>query len=133
MSAAKDAFGTVLTAMVTPFNADGSKVDYAAVEKLANDLVDLGNNGIVVNGTTGESPTTDEHENLKQLNPQLETAPKLSPVPGQMTQRTQYYLLKMLLKLVLTACLLLRRITTSHRKMELSPTCTPWQIALIFR
>ena len=67
MSAAKDAFGTVLTAMVTPFNADGSKVDYAAVEKLANDLVDLGNNGIVVNGTTGESPTTDEHEKLEIL------------------------------------------------------------------
>ena len=67
MSAAKDAFGTVLTAMVTPFNSDGSKVDYAAVEKLANDLVDLGNNGIVVNGTTGESPTTDEHEKLEIL------------------------------------------------------------------
>jgi len=67
MSAAKNAFGTVLTAMVTPFTADGSKVDYAAVEKLANDLVDLGNNGIVVNGTTGESPTTDEHEKLEIL------------------------------------------------------------------
>ena len=67
MSAAKDAFGTVLTAMVTPFNSDGSKVDYAAVEKLANDLVDLGNNGIVVNGTTGESRTTDEHEKLEIL------------------------------------------------------------------
>ena len=67
MSAAKDAFGTVLTAMVTPFNSDGSKVDYAAVEKLANDLVDLGNNGIVVNGTTGESPTTDEYEKLEIL------------------------------------------------------------------
>ncbi len=67
MSAAKNAFGTVLTAMVTPFTNDGSKVDYAAVEKLANDLVDLGNNGIVVNGTTGESPTTDEHEKLEIL------------------------------------------------------------------
>lgn len=65
MSAAKDAFGTVLTAMVTPFTKDGLKVDLAAVEKLANDLVELGNNGIVVNGTTGESPTTDEHEKLE--------------------------------------------------------------------
>lgn len=67
MSAAKDAFGTVLTAMVTPFTKDGLKVDLVAVEKLANDLVELGNNGIVVNGTTGESPTTDEHEKLEIL------------------------------------------------------------------
>jgi 4-hydroxy-tetrahydrodipicolinate synthase len=61
------AFGTVLTAMVTPFNADGTKIDFAAAAQLANDLVDLGNNGLVVNGTTGESPTTDEHEKLELL------------------------------------------------------------------
>lgn len=62
-----EAFGTVLTAMVTPFNADGTKIDFAAAAELANDLVDLGNNGLVVNGTTGESPTTDEHEKLELL------------------------------------------------------------------
>lgn len=62
-----EAFGTVLTAMVTPFNADGTKIDFAAAAQLANDLVDLGNNGLVVNGTTGESPTTDEHEKLELL------------------------------------------------------------------
>lgn len=67
MSAAKNAFGTVLTAIVTPFTSDGSKVDFEALETLANDLVDLGNNGLVVNGTTGESPTTDEHEKLEIL------------------------------------------------------------------
>ena len=64
---AESAFGTVLTAMVTPFTADGSKIDFDAAAKLANDLVDLGNNGLVVNGTTGESPTTDEHEKLELL------------------------------------------------------------------
>lgn len=64
---AESAFGTVLTAMVTPFTADGSKIDFNAAAKLANDLVDLGNNGLVVNGTTGESPTTDEHEKLELL------------------------------------------------------------------
>ena len=64
---AVDAFGTVLTAMVTPFNADGTKIDFAAAAQLANDLVDLGNNGLVVNGTTGESPTTDEHDKLELL------------------------------------------------------------------
>ena len=64
---AEASFGTVLTAMVTPFTADGSKIDYDAAAALANDLVDLGNNGLVVNGTTGESPTTDEHEKLELL------------------------------------------------------------------
>jgi 4-hydroxy-tetrahydrodipicolinate synthase len=64
---AVEAFGTVLTAMVTPFSADGTKIDFAAAAQLANDLVDLGNNGLVVNGTTGESPTTDEHEKLELL------------------------------------------------------------------
>ncbi len=64
---AESAFGTVLTAMVTPFTADGTKIDFDAAATLANDLVDLGNNGLVVNGTTGESPTTDEHEKLELL------------------------------------------------------------------
>ncbi|MEN9716594.1 MAG: 4-hydroxy-tetrahydrodipicolinate synthase [Actinomycetota bacterium] len=64
---AESAFGTVLTAMVTPFTSDGTTIDYDAAAKLANDLIDLGNNGLVVNGTTSESPTTDEHEKLELL------------------------------------------------------------------
>ena len=56
-------FGRVLTAMVTPFTADGSEVDYAQVARLASHLVDdLGNDGIIVNGTTGEAPTTSDEE-----------------------------------------------------------------------
>ncbi len=47
----------MLTAMVTPFKADLS-VDYAAAQQLAADLVDLGNDGLIINGTTGEAPTT---------------------------------------------------------------------------
>ncbi len=49
-------FGPVLTAMVTPFTAEGS-VDYATAEKLADYLAQHGSDGIVVAGTTGESPT----------------------------------------------------------------------------
>ena len=64
---AADAFGTVLTAMVTPFTRDGSAIDFNAAAQLAVDLVNLGNNGLVVNGTTGESPTTDEREKLALL------------------------------------------------------------------
>ena len=57
-------FGTMLTAMVTPFTAD-LEVDYAAAQQLAVDLVELGNDGIVVNGTTGEAPTTWPEEKSK--------------------------------------------------------------------
>jgi 4-hydroxy-tetrahydrodipicolinate synthase len=50
-------FGTVLTAMATPFKADGS-VDLEGVQKVATHLVSHGHDGLVVSGTTGESPTT---------------------------------------------------------------------------
>ncbi len=50
-------FGRVLTAMVTPFKTDGS-VDLDGVARVANHLVEHGNDGIVVSGTTGEAPTT---------------------------------------------------------------------------
>src|SRR5690606_23139108 len=54
-------FGRVLTAMVTPFTADGA-VDYDKAQELAQHLLDLGNDGLVINGTTGESPTTTDAE-----------------------------------------------------------------------
>jgi 4-hydroxy-tetrahydrodipicolinate synthase len=53
--------GRVLTAMVTPFRPDLS-LDLDAVQVLATYLVDHGSDGLVVNGTTGESPTTTDHE-----------------------------------------------------------------------
>ncbi|GAB3862845.1 4-hydroxy-tetrahydrodipicolinate synthase [Nocardioides maradonensis] len=59
-------FGTLLTAMVTPFREDGS-VDLDAVQKVAKHLVDNGNDGIVVSGTTGESPTTTTAEDGETL------------------------------------------------------------------
>jgi len=62
-----NAFGSVITAMVTPFNADGSSIDFDAAAQLANDLVDLGNDGLVINGTTGESPTTADEEKVELL------------------------------------------------------------------
>jgi 4-hydroxy-tetrahydrodipicolinate synthase len=54
-------FGQVLTAMVTPFDGEG-ELDLAKAEELATHLVDLGNDGLVVNGTTGEGPTTSDQE-----------------------------------------------------------------------
>ena len=64
---AVEAFGNVLTAMVTPFNSDGTSIDFDAAAQLASDLVDLGNNGLVINGTTGESPTTADEEKVELL------------------------------------------------------------------
>ncbi|WP_415399258.1 4-hydroxy-tetrahydrodipicolinate synthase [Synechococcus sp. W4D4] len=49
-------FGRVITAMITPFAADGS-VDLPMAAKLASHLVDHGSDGLVICGTTGESPT----------------------------------------------------------------------------
>ena len=63
--------GTLLTAMVTPFAPDGS-LDTAAAAKLANHLVDAGCDGLVVSGTTGESPTTTDDEKLELLRVVLE-------------------------------------------------------------
>ncbi|HXA42629.1 MAG TPA: 4-hydroxy-tetrahydrodipicolinate synthase [Candidatus Solibacter sp.] len=63
MSAAVD-LGRVLTAMVTPFHPDGS-LDVGRAEELANLLVENGNDGVVVGGTTGESPTLNHDEKLE--------------------------------------------------------------------
>src|SRR3954449_5972172 len=54
-------FGRVLTAMVTPFTADGA-LDLDGAQRLATHLVDAGNDGLGINGTTGESPTTTDAE-----------------------------------------------------------------------
>jgi 4-hydroxy-tetrahydrodipicolinate synthase len=54
-------FGRILTAMVTPFNGQ-AQLDTDAAQRLATHLVDLGNDGLVVCGTTGESPTVTDQE-----------------------------------------------------------------------
>jgi len=56
-------FGRVLTAMVSPMRPDGS-LDLEGAAELAAYLVDNGNDGLVVNGTTGESPTTSDTEKV---------------------------------------------------------------------
>src|SRR5262245_33370537 len=56
--------GDVLTAMVTPFNGDGS-VNVEKFRELAAHLVDHGSDGLVVTGTTGESPTLSDDEKLE--------------------------------------------------------------------
>jgi len=56
-------FGPVLTAIVTPFKANGD-VDYVAFRTLARYLVEHGSDGLVVTGSTGEAPTLSDRERL---------------------------------------------------------------------
>ena len=56
----------VITAMVTPFDADGA-LDLAAARRLARHLIENGSHGLVVAGTTGESPTLSDDEKLRLL------------------------------------------------------------------
>jgi 4-hydroxy-tetrahydrodipicolinate synthase len=56
-------FGRVMTAMITPFDADGA-VDLDVAQQLARHLVAEGNEGLVICGTTGESPTLSDDEKL---------------------------------------------------------------------
>ncbi|MCL5677209.1 MAG: 4-hydroxy-tetrahydrodipicolinate synthase [Firmicutes bacterium] len=57
-------WGRLITAMATPFKADGS-VDYDLAKALARHLVETGSDGLVVAGTTGESPTLSHGEKLR--------------------------------------------------------------------
>jgi 4-hydroxy-tetrahydrodipicolinate synthase len=61
MASVEAPFGRVLTAMVSPMTADGT-LDLDATQALATHLVDAGNDGLVISGTTGESPTTSDEE-----------------------------------------------------------------------
>jgi 4-hydroxy-tetrahydrodipicolinate synthase len=65
-------FGRMLTAMVTPMTSDGA-VDYAGAARLADHLVtQLRNDGLVISGTTGESPTTSDDEKDRLLRAVIE-------------------------------------------------------------
>src|SRR5215472_6111668 len=65
-------FGRMLTAMVTPMDGNGA-VDYDAAAQLADFLVtDMRNDGLVISGTTGESPTTSDAEKARLLAAVLE-------------------------------------------------------------
>jgi 4-hydroxy-tetrahydrodipicolinate synthase len=61
MSSSQAPFGRIATAMVTPFTADGD-LDLDGAQRLAVHLVEAGCDALVVNGTTGEAPTTTDEE-----------------------------------------------------------------------
>ena len=74
-------FGPVLTAMVTPFTDDGA-LDLEGAQKLAKYLVANGNSGVVVAGTTGESPTISKDEQYDLFVAVREAIPDAPMVAG---------------------------------------------------
>jgi 4-hydroxy-tetrahydrodipicolinate synthase len=90
MTLAPGPFGRVLTAMVTPFDADG-QLDLDAAARVAAHLVDHGNDGLVVSGTTGESPTTTTEEDGRLLRAVLEAVgDRATVVAGVGTNNTAH-------------------------------------------
>ena len=56
--------GRLLTAMITPMTEDG-EINYSQARKLAQGLIASGNDGLVIGGTTGESPSMSDEEKLR--------------------------------------------------------------------
>jgi len=71
--------GRVLTAIVTPFTDDGA-VDFDAFQELARHLVENGSDGLVVAGTTGESPTLSDAERLDLFRAAIEAVGETATV-----------------------------------------------------
>lgn len=72
-------FGRILTAAVTPFAADGS-INVEAFRQLCSYLIEQGSDGIVVAGTTGESPTLTDAERVALIHAAVETVGGRAPV-----------------------------------------------------
>jgi len=83
--------GRLLTAMVTPFREDGS-VNHDAAQRLARQLCDDGSDGVVVAGTTGESPTLSDDEKIELVRVIREALPDRSVVAGTGTYDTHHSL-----------------------------------------
>src|SRR4030081_3012286 len=81
--------GHLLTAMLTPFKVDGS-VNYQAAEKLAALLVTDGSDGVVVSGTTGESPALSDDEKIELLKVIKKAIPEKSVVSGTGSNDTHH-------------------------------------------
>ncbi|HEV3102435.1 MAG TPA: 4-hydroxy-tetrahydrodipicolinate synthase [Candidatus Dormibacteraeota bacterium] len=81
--------GRLLTAMLTPFKSDGS-VNYEAAEKLAVMLVADGSDGVVVSGTTGESPALSDDEKIELVKAIKKAIPGKSVVAGTGSNDTHH-------------------------------------------
>jgi 4-hydroxy-tetrahydrodipicolinate synthase len=85
--------GAILTAMVTPFDADG-RVDEEAAVRLMNHLVEHGSDGLVICGTTGEASTLSDEEHLGMIELAVQemksTHPRITIVAGVGSNATRH-------------------------------------------
>src|SRR5882757_930975 len=81
--------GRLITAMLTPFTADGA-VDYENAEKLAVMLVADGSDGVVVSGTTGESPALNDDEKIELLRAIKKAIPGKTVIAGTGSNDTHH-------------------------------------------
>ena len=81
--------GRLLTAMVTPFDEDGS-VSYETAQRLARQLCDDGSDGVIIAGTTGESPTLSDDEKVELVRQVREAIPDKNVVAGTGTYDTHH-------------------------------------------
>jgi 4-hydroxy-tetrahydrodipicolinate synthase len=81
--------GRLLTAMLTPFKTDGS-VDFSAAETLAALLVADGSDGVVVSGTTGESPSLSDDEKIELVKVIKKAIPGKNVVAGTGSNDTHH-------------------------------------------
>jgi 4-hydroxy-tetrahydrodipicolinate synthase len=83
-------FGRLITAMVTPCTKE-LEIDWAGVEKIAAHLVSTGHDGIVVNGTTGEAPTTSDEEKVEIIKVVKKVVgPKIHVIAGAGNNETSH-------------------------------------------
>lgn len=81
--------GRLLTAMITPFHEDGS-VNYDAAQQLARQLCDDGSDGVVIAGTTGESPVLSDDEKIELVRLVRQAIPGQNVVAGTGTYDTHH-------------------------------------------
>ena len=116
--------GHILTAIVTPFREDES-IDFDAFQRLARHLVENGSDGIVVAGTTGESPTLTDEERLDLFRAAIEAVGGEATVvagTGTYSTRTRCISRSARTSSAPTRCSSSRRTTTSRRSAGSSRT-----------
>jgi 4-hydroxy-tetrahydrodipicolinate synthase len=82
-------FGGILTAMVTPFDANGV-LDEEAAARLMRQLLDSGSDGLVVAGTTGEGPTLDDDEKVRLWEIAVEVSGDATIIAGSGSNDTRH-------------------------------------------
>lgn len=101
-------FGRLLTAMITPFDASG-EVDYQQAKLLARGLLDSGSDGVVISGTTGESPNLSFDEKLQlfaEIKSGIAESGTLVAGTGNYNTRESQWLTKEAEKIGVDGCLL---------------------------